>query len=589
MHALLFQLSPSGLWPALLSGDIAVDRATASWGLLGLLLFFACAIAFLRWRYSRREADDRRQLDRLYKLTERALVAADQDELLRAVADTAADLCGATHAAVLLADGDGRRLRYAASSDPSLRGAVSISAISGPVTCFRSREVTEVPDASNCPFVDKDAVRNRGQRAALYAPVLAGDACLGVLEVEDRKRRRSFSDSQRFRVKYAARVAGLGLRIADQRAVREQMHRSEKLSAIMELANAMSQELDAPIKAIREAADAPARERSVPKLEDRLDVIARQIDFAAAAVERVVRFANPSSEQREEVDLNALLRRVVGDVRRRPDGREVQIQLGLTKKTPVVEADPTHLKQVFQILLRHAIVFLDRINGRALQVYTAGRDGRVVVSIAPLMRAEQAIRSSLASAKDAKNGTTQTLGLSICQSLIERGGGSLQVDQSSSLGFRIEIEYPLGGGWEAPAAQQRPGSVLRLSSGPLTALVVDPDEQVQQTLVETLAEHGYRAVPASSGMEALGVAANMPFDWIFCDMRLQPVSALEVYQKLGAQAERFIFLTDDAELSDTQTGVIGEGRTTLHKPFTREDVEALIESMLRNSVALQDA
>ena len=590
MHAVISSLSPWWLWPALLSGDIAVDRALASWGLLALLLFVACVIAAMRWRYRRRQAADHRQLDRLYGLTERALIAADQDELLRAVAENAARLCRATHAAVLLADVDGRHLTYAAASDPSLRGSISISAISGPVTCFRSREVTEVPDASNCPFVDKDAVRKRGQRAALYAPILAGESCLGVLEVEDRKRRRSFSEAERFRVEYAGRVAGLGLRVADQRAVREQMHRSEKLSAIMELANAMAQELQSPIEAIEEAASSASRTRSLHDLEDRLDVVATQINSLSASIQRVVRFANPSSEQREEVDLNALLRRVVGDVRRRPDGREVQIKLGLSKKTPVVHADPTHLTQVFQILLRHAIVFLDRINGRALQIHTAGRDGRVVVSIAPIMRTEQAIRSSLASAKDGSSASSQTLGLSICQSLIERAGGALQVDQSSSLGFRIEIEYPLGGGWEAPAAAQHPpDKVLRLSAGPLTALVADPDESVQRALVDALAEHGYRAVPVSSGVEALAVASHMAFDWIFCDLRLQPVTALELYQKLGAQAERFVFLTDDAELTDTQTGIVGEGRSTLRKPFKQADVEALIESILRSSNVLQDA
>src|SRR5690606_12154215 len=123
----------------------------------------------------------------------------------------------------------------------------------------------------------------------------------------------------------------------------------------------------------------------------------------------------------------------------------------------------------------------------------AGRDGCVVVSIAPLVRAEQAIRSGLASARDAASGSGQTLGLSICQSLIERAGGALQVDQSSGLGFRIEIEYPLSGGWETPAMRRPTSGALRLSSGPLTALIVDPDEGTQRALVEALAEHGYRA------------------------------------------------------------------------------------------------
>lgn len=578
-------------FPAMLApGDlITLDRAGATWAVLAVLLLIGCVVTILKWQYENAISRHQKGIEELFGLTEKVLAASDREDVLAAVVRVAPQICDASHGYVLLASPQTRRLTYVASTDQIPRSSIPINAIAGPVACYRSRETTEAPDAEASPFLDKNTVRKRKQKAVLYTPLLAGDDCLGVLEIEDRKRKRSFSPEERTQAEHLAKVAALGLRLVEQRRIIEQLHRTEKLAAVGELANAMSQELNVPFEQIRTTVTEIPYSAKAADLEHRLHEVSRQLDRAAASVERLVRFATPSSDAAEEVDLNALLRRLVSDLRRRIGEDQVKIKLGLAKRTPLILADPTQIQQIFQILLRHALHFLERIQGRSLQIYTARREDRVVVSMGPVAQPDQPLRTSLANKDGDVDSMGSTLGLSVCQSLIERAGGSVQIERSAALGFRIEVEYPLAQDpWQASEDEPfAPPTELR-ASRPVTALVVDADTAVQQSLIQALTEQSCRAIPADSAEAALELAQRLRFDWVFCDMRLQSITAAELYEQLRGRVERFIFLADDMGAAQDATLFQREGRAVLRKPFTHEDVERLLEEMMRGSIVFQD-
>ncbi|MBI1356747.1 MAG: GAF domain-containing protein [Acidobacteria bacterium] len=566
-------------------GDLSIDRALASWSILAVVLLFACVVMFFQWRHGRWAIDQQGQMLKLFGLAERIVASTDRDEILRESAEAAVEAADADHCFILLPHPSGHALYYAAGTDSVPRKGISMGAISGSVACFRSRETTEVPDADNCPFIDKDLVRRRKQRAVLYAPLMNGETCLGVVEVEDRRRKRNFSAEQRARIEYIARMVALGLRMSDQRAMTEQIHRSEKLSAVGELAQVMSQELAEPFERIQTLAERVPYGLTPRELEERLQDVSSQIDRASSAVEKLVRFAKPDGGDQEEVDLNALLRRLVADMRRRRESKDVQVKLALSKHSPLLFADPTHLQQVFQILLRHAQHYLEDLGGKSLQVNTTLRERRVVVSISPLARPDQPLRSTLAGGREIGS----NLGLSVCQSLIERAGGALQIDRQSSLGFQIEVEYPLTEDpFQAGSGDDFAEVPVTLRPSSMTVLIIDPDPNVQRELVERLSEQSYRAVPVSTGEQGIELCQRIRFEWVFCDLRLHPVTAAEVWDRIRDRCERFILLIDESANSQGLDAYAGDGRAVLRKPFTAEDVEALIESLLRSSVIFQD-
>ena len=567
------------------AGFLTLDRAGATWGVLAILLLVGCVIMFLKSRYEGAGFLLQKKIDLVHKATEQVLAASDRQEVLDVITSAGPEVLDVNAASVLLMSGQTRQLTYMGSSTRESRQPVALNAISGPTTCFRAGETTDVPDAESCPFLDKEQVAKRKQRSLLFVPVMSGDKCIGVLEFEDTKRKRLFAPEERFRGEHLAKLTALGLRLCEQRQMVEQLHRTEKLAAVGELANAMAEELRAPFDQMEKTAGNVPFGAAPQDLKDRLRTITKLIDRASGSIDRLVRFATPDSGSAEQVDLNALLRELLTELRRGMGPEQPKIKLGLSKRSAIVLADPTQLRQIFQILVRHALHYLERIQGRTLQIHTAIQNGRVVTAMGPMAQPDQPIRTSLAN-RDGEE-EASSLGLSVCQSLIERAGGTLQIERSATLGFRIEVEYP-SFSKETGTEESLSLSSAGARSGAMTALVVDPDEAVRAALVQSLAAQSYRAIPVSTGDQALEMAQKMRFDWVFCDLRLQPISALDVYQQTRDRVERFVFLADEASLSQNPEIFREEGRAVLRKPFSPEDVEQLIERLQTRSVVFQD-
>jgi CheY-like chemotaxis protein len=548
----------------------------SSWQIWLALAILASAAAVMRRHYSNRRERQRRQLEAAHAAAARSLGAADRESVLQPIAAALPGLLDATNAQVLLVDSGEQQMVYVAGATGRPRGALSMSTISGPVTCFRAKETTEVADAENCPFISKEWVSKRRLKSALYVPILSGGACIGVIEIEDRRRKRGFDEEQLAVAEHLARIAELSLRLCDQRGMTEHLHRSEKLAAVSELANAMAAELSEPFseaQRLLSSGDALAVKEA-----------SEQVGRAEEALQRLVRFVNPNSAEVATVDLNALVRKVASEYRKTDDARGA-VKLSLNERTPQVIADPAHLEQVFQILFRHARHFVKSLEGHSLQVHTAIRDTMVVVSIAPLASAEHPMRKSLAQVPEA--GMNATLGFTICQSLVERAGGSLQMDPASSLGFRIDLEYPLARTASTDTAEE--GIVLHrtpggIRSGPVTALVVEPNEGIRKLIVQQLAEQSVRAIPVVSMDEAKSICRRLQFDWVFCELSLPKGSGIELYEAVRNGIERFVFIADDAACAANSDAFQAADRAVLRKPVREEALEALIDELQGGAV-----
>ena len=173
-------------------------------------------VYLFRWRYKKKISADQEQLKTLYDLTEAFVSPADPEAIQQRIAQTLPTIADATHRFVLILNPAKQQLEYVAWSDKPPAPAVSLSAMSGPVTCFRNRALTDVPDAEQCPFVDKDVVRRFGQKTLLYVPLMLDRECVGVIEVEDRRRKRIFSAEQVSRVEHVAHLSALALRMSYQ-------------------------------------------------------------------------------------------------------------------------------------------------------------------------------------------------------------------------------------------------------------------------------------------------------------------------------------------------------------------------------------
>jgi len=530
------------------------------------------------WFNGHRGAEQRERTEVLLTLAERVAVTVSRHEAFLAVAQVGAKVCEVDNCHVLLLDSAGEQLRYVASSGDLPRHPNPMSGISGPVTCYRARETTEALDPKNCPFLDQDIVNARRQISLLYEPIESGGVCLGVVEFERLSGKRGFSREARMAAGHVASIAAHALRLSDQRAMQEQMHRNEKMAAVTELAGVMSQELTGPFEEIARLSGHIPRSATGRDLERRLLEVNEMLGRAERALDRLTRFVSPHSGSLEDVDLNALLRSLAADQISREEN-PVKVKLALSKRPITVSADPTHLRQVFEILARHAEHFLVGEAGAYLQIHTASQARSALISIAPMSGSGGGLGSASA------NWESQ-LGLTMCQGLIERAGGSLRFDRGSGAGFRIDVEYPLPeSDWRGvQASEAAPTEFSRI--GRTTVLVIEPNKRAQQELVRQLTDHSYRAVPVSTAAEALELANRMEFDWVFCDLQLPTLDGLQMYERLHDQVEQFVFLADQRSAAANPEIFESVTRQVLRKPFTPEDVEALLDQLLRASATL---
>jgi signal transduction histidine kinase/ActR/RegA family two-component response regulator len=565
-------LQPNPFGPAVDAAGRAFHSAYF-WAVLASLLGAGCIYYLVRWLYERRLLQQQENLQRLYTLSEIILESPDPNMVQKEVAEVARLVAAGTHCYVLILNSAAQQLEYAAGTDSPPLAAVSLSAISGAVTCFRSQALTEVPDAENCPFVKTEIVRRLGQKALLYVPITLGGTCLGVIEVEDRTRKRIFSRQEKTRVRHVARLAALGLRLGDQRTVQTHLHRTAKMSAVSDLIEAVAETLVTPLRRLGELASGPSDDHPAEAVA-RLKEVARESRRAVATVERLANLARSRRGHPQEVDVHQLLE----GVRERwiEDGRS--LQLSLSRAPARVTADPDHLEQVLLNLLQHGEQLLEGVGARELQVSTNLLERNLLISIGPPGEAERGEPEPHVADDERLLEPESSLRLAVCRNLIEGFGGTLRVENRAKRGFRIELGYPLAADTlrrKQPAAPRHGAGGV--SAEVLTALVIDPDTAIQDALLYLLSERGYRVIPVSTAEEGLDLCQQAHFDCVFCDARPSG-GGLEVYGRIRSGASRFIFLAETA-LAVENGDFPGKDCAVLHKPVDESELDRVLESV----------
>jgi signal transduction histidine kinase len=565
-------LQPNPFAPAV---DVAgrAFHSTTFWSVLAILLSAGCIYYLVRWLYERRLQQQQENLHRLYALSEIILESHDLSAIQKEVAEVARLVTDGSHCYVLILNSPAQQLEYVAGTDSPPLAAVSLSAISGAVTCFRSQVLTEVPDAENCPFVKTEIVRRLGQKALLYVPIIAGGACLGVIEVEDRSHKRIFSRQEKTRVSHVARLAALGLQLGDQRTLQANLHRTEKMSAVSELIEAVAETLLTPLHRLGELA-AGSSEDNPAEAALRLKEVARESRRVVATVERLAHLVHSRRGHPQEVDIHQLL----GGVHERwtEDGRK--LQLNLSRASARVTADPDHLEQVLLNLLQHGEQLLEGIGARELQVSTNLLERNVIISIGPPDDAERGEPEPHVADDERLLEPESSLRLAVCQSLIEGFGGTLRVENRAKRGFRIELSYPLAADIlrrKQPTAPRHTANGI--STAAPTALVIDSDTSVQDVLLYMLSERGYRVIPVSSPEEGLDLCQQAHFDCVFCDARPSG-DGIEVYDRMRSRVSPFIFLAETT-FAVENGDFPGKGCAILHKPIEAAELDHLLESV----------
>jgi two-component system NtrC family sensor kinase len=250
------------------------------------------------------------------------------------------------------------------------------------------------------------------------------------------------------------RVSGVVARRIEEseRRQREAMHQSEhanKLASIGRLAAGVAHEINNPTAIIDQKAglmkdlmeageDFPLKGRFM----EITDSILHAVDRVRTITHRLLGFARRMDVEAEEIDLNELIKEVLGFLEREASYRNIDLQLRLLDDLPRIWADPGQLEQVFLNILTNSFAAVDD-GGRVTISSSVREPGRVAMAISDngCGMSEQTMRHIFEPFFTTK-GYGTGLGLSITYGIVKRCGGEIEVESEEGRGTTFTVVLP---------------------------------------------------------------------------------------------------------------------------------------------------
>jgi two-component system NtrC family sensor kinase len=262
---------------------------------------------------------------------------------------------------------------------------------------------------------------------------------------------------------------------------------------------------------------------------------------------------------------------------------------------PPVKGKRLEIEQVFINLLENAVQAVSGRGGPAQRIRVSTRededddDGDVIVEISdtgPGVAAEIADKlfDPFFTTRQPSEGTG--LGLAVSHSIVTALGGRIDIRNADTGGAVVTVRLPPARMDTLPPAPvlmaprpQPPGRKARV-------LVIDDEPLMLRIMAHALREH--EVVTVQTGIEALELFGDNPFDVVFCDVMMPGMSGSRFYEALAAAhpgaEQRIIFITGGARGAEAQRFVDRVSNECLEKPIPTDVLRARVNQVLARQV-----
>jgi signal transduction histidine kinase/CheY-like chemotaxis protein len=553
----------------LVPGESGVELVSKRWLISPEL--FAVPVASLIfalgvwWMRERRMTAQRNMVRMFYALGEEMTGAASPPDVLKKLSVVLPGVLGISGAHLYLYNRASKtldRVAHGIDGQPFSQpvypqeGALPL----GAAACFRNQTLLTIPDTLRSPFFPDG--RNGDQpRSIMFVPMFAETELVGVMELYNTRPAHDFSPDEKVLTQHLANQIAIALRLIEEKSVREQLSRSEKLAAIGQLISGVASELKSPLQNISQLTDSIMSSANGVSWDD-LGAIAGEARNASEIVARLVSFMQPERMEARRIELNSLLRSLIQFRKQEWEARGFEVH-ELLCPTPVhVLGSQGQLERVFLDLLIQAEQSLAEASEKRLTIGTSVLARRVLVEIGYGVNPLKGVREP----ESMRESVIGVPGEGLSRGIVRSHGGEMRLVRVGEGECKLELELPV-----APAQLAAEATGLR----PFTCLVVEPESVAREELVTLLTNRGCRVIPASSAEEGTELVQRLRFDLVFCAIRLPGLNWVEFSERIRPQTGAFVLLSEGYDY-DLSRGLLSTETHVLTKPFAETELDQLL-------------
>jgi signal transduction histidine kinase len=373
--------------------------------------------------------------------------------------------------------------------------------------------------------------------------------------------------------------------LAELQAAQEKLVEGATLRALGEMASGAAHHLNNLLAVVFGRAQLILQRADVGPCRPQVEVIARAAGDAAEVVRRVQRFARVgASEERQEMDLNALAREVIEMTQARwrdeAQARGVRIEVALRQGAVApVSGNGSALREVVINLVLNAVDALPAGGRIEIRTFLEGERACLAVADSGMGMPDEVRGNALKPFFTTKGPKGTGLGLSVSYGIVKNHGGELDLQSAPGWGTVATVRLPVVA---ACLADEGVGPASGGEHAPVTAqhiLIVDDDEEVRSMLLDLVAGQGHNVLQAASGREALALLERgAKIDLVLTDLGMPGMTGWELARTIRSRWPQLAvgLVTGwgnqvDAPLADREL-IVG----TIAKPVSLDALEALI-------------
>jgi two-component system, cell cycle sensor histidine kinase and response regulator CckA len=320
-------------------------------------------------------------------------------------------------------------------------------------------------------------------------------------------------------------------------------------------------------------------------LLDDLEQISEAAHSASALVKQLLAFSCRQVLEPVLLDCNTVVRDLE-NIMRRLLGENIRLVCDLEPELDSIEADPTQIEQIIMNLAINARDAMPQGGMLSLSTRTVMQKGqpRVVIEVTDTGHGmDEATRLRLFepffTTKEQGKGTG--LGLATVYGIVTQSHGDITVRSTPGQGTTFEIYLPAKAGSRAPAHQPAPPQTQK---GSETLLLVEDEPSLRMAAARALRREGYTVLTAGDYSDALRVVSEWPdtIHILVTDVVLPGPSGRRVADDLLGQLEdlRVLFTSGYAHDHIAKLGVLPEGTSFLHKPYSLQQLARRVRALL---------